>query len=270
MNFRDPRDAGKRKSTVDIGALNRDESLVAALGRGDRPHGVNGDPVVDLLFRWRADLEIASNTIEISAPVDGGPVPDTSRDTVKPYRIFGKAGRIAIAAAAVVIAVGSLGGVAVTRGAQPGSIVWPIAQALNTDRARSVQSAAQVTTLLNSADQAIQAGKFSQAGGLLAKAQTTLVGVQEADGAAALKKRLDASWAKLAEARGTQPNGKPAAPGAAGGNSRTTPSNPGSRPRVTPSQSTKPPAGGSTPGSGTPSASGSPSPSGSVSHTLGH
>jgi hypothetical protein len=270
MNFRDPRDPGKRKSTVDIGALNRDESLVAALGRGDRPNGVNGDPVVDLLYRWRADLELASNTIEISAPVDGGPVAEP-RGIVKPYRIFGKAGRIAIAAAAVVIAVGSLGGVAVTKGAQPGSIVWPIAQAFNTDRARSVQSAAQVTALLNSADQAIQAGRYGQASDVLTKAQATLVGVQEADGASALKKRLDASWGKLAELRGDPPGGTK--PGVTGG-TRTTPGTPGAQPKASSSSRAPRPSGSSSSG-GSPSGSATPSPSGSssggsVQHPLSH
>ncbi|WP_163567719.1 hypothetical protein [Fodinicola feengrottensis] len=73
--------------------MNRDESLVSALGRGDRPHGVNGDPVVDLLFRWRADLDVAGNTIEISAPrepVGAGPVREPANN---PPRFFGRAGR---------------------------------------------------------------------------------------------------------------------------------------------------------------------------------
>jgi hypothetical protein len=261
MNFRDPRDGSKRKSTVDIGALNRDESLVAALGRGDRPHSVNGDPVVDLLYRWRADLDLAGNTIEISAPREpvGAGSAAASPGLSGPSRLFGKVGRrILVAAAITAICVSSVGGIAATTGAQPGSTFWPIAQALNTERARSVQSAAQVTTLLNDADKAVRAGQFSQAADLLTRAQTALADVQQADGAPALKTRLAALWNRLSQSRGDQPNspGRTTAPGKPG--RQPAPNTPGSQPNTTPSG--KP---------GTPSPSGSAAPSSPSSPTPG-
>ncbi|GAA1668755.1 hypothetical protein GCM10009765_17770 [Fodinicola feengrottensis] len=263
MSFRDPRESGKRKAAVDIGALNRDESLVSALGRGDRPHGVNGDPVVDLLFRWRADLDVAGNTIEISAPrepVGAGPVREPANN---PTRFFGRAGRkILVAAAVAVFGIGSVGGVAAATGAGPDSTFWPIALALNTERARSVQSSHEVTAMLNKAEAAIHAGQLSVAADQLAKAQTALADVQPTDGAVALKARLEDLQNQLARLRGEPPaSGRPTAPGSPGTGAakQSAPNTPGAHPR---------PSATAHPGAPAPTGSAAGSPSSPITPTI--
>ncbi|WP_163508601.1 hypothetical protein [Fodinicola acaciae] len=264
MSFHDGNRARRGRNPLDIRALNRDESLFTALGQGERPKSVDGDPVVDLLYRWRADLEAgASNTIEISAPDSGVRGPHSHRPVRRTSRLLTKAGRrIIVAAAALVIGLGSVGGVAAATGAGPDSTFWPVALALNTERARSVQAAKDVTGLLDAAEAEIKSGQLDQAADKLSQARQLLPVVQDVDQGRQLRQRQSDLNDQLIKARadrsnGTGQGGKSTGSGTSSGNGRQTP---GAKPDPSQSQrSHRPTPSGSAPSSPTTS----PTPSGS-------
>jgi hypothetical protein len=261
MSFHDGNRGRRGRNPLDIRALNRDEDLFNALGQGARPNGVDGDPVVDLLYRWRADLEANVNTIEISAPATGVGMP-----AVRPSRrasgLLTKAGRrIIVAAAALVIGLGSVGGLAAATGAGPDSTFWPVALALNTERARSVQAAKDVKALLDSAETEIRNGQLDPAADKLSQANQLLPRVQNEDQGPQLRIRLGDLNNRLIQARAEKPGtGQTGRPGGTGNSSGTGRQAPGGKvdpsrsqtPRPTPSGSKPPPSSSPTPtGSGT-------------------
>lgn len=258
MSFHDGNRARRGRNPLDIRALNRDESLVNALGQGARPD--HGDPVVDLLYRWRADLEAGVNTIEISAPADGVGKP-SARPVRRASRLLTKAGRrLIVAAAALVIGLGSVGGVAAATGAGPDSTFWPVALALNTERARSVQAAKDVTALLDNAETEMRGGQLDPAAEKLRQASQLLPRVQDADQGPQLRKRLADLNNQLIKARSEKSggNGQTGRTGGSGNSSGTGRQTPGGKPDPSRSQPPRPPR----PSGGTPTPSTSPTPTG--------
>jgi hypothetical protein len=87
---------------------------------------------------------------------------------------------IAAAAAVLVIAFSAVGLVA--KSAQPGDQLWPVAQVLYSDYARSVETAAVVRTELNEARTALKEGNPERARASLQRVQKQLPAIGEAEG----------------------------------------------------------------------------------------
>lgn len=191
-------DTGARTSgagAFDLSALNRDEALLSALGRGDRPVGADSDEVTDLLYQWRADLVLHSDEVAADVPayLDDGP-----SELTRAARIFGRAGRrVVVAAAIAVIGVGSIGGVAAATDAAPGSPFWPIARWVNTERARSVQAAEDARGSLANAADSIVDDRTEDATRWLNRADSAIQMVMPEDGAAELRQRSNQLRARL-------------------------------------------------------------------------
>jgi hypothetical protein len=190
-------------------ALGRDDELLSALGRGDRP--VGGDPVAMMLAAWRVDLDeppalppraaapgpetvtlfpvtqtaaprgqgraaLPSRSVRPHAPSPSAPR-GTSTGPVSPDRDAGPSGpgrwrsrRYRLALAAAAVALVAGGAVAAASNATPNSPLWPVSQLLYPQRADRV--AAQ--DALAQARTAAKEGRLADARRLIDQAQALI------------------------------------------------------------------------------------------------
>ena len=156
---------------VDLAMVAADDALLDALGRGAAVS--DADETALLLAAWRADL---------SAPDSGGvlrqQVPDPLSsavvdDAVGAGRARRRWGRFAVAAAVLAL-VG--GGLAVgAANATPDSPLWPLAAAVNPERADILTADADIAQ----ARQAISAGRYADAQRLVDKASVVVARVRD-------------------------------------------------------------------------------------------
>jgi hypothetical protein len=194
---------------VDLVAVQADDELINALAAGmsvSAP-GAGGydadDRVAAILAAWKAE-------------VDTEPVPelvdlDTAVAAVHAGRPRSRRARhlvpIAAAAAFIVLAIGGLS--VGSYNAHPNDMLWGVSKVLYSERAVSVQAAAQVEQHITLAKEALVAGEPVQASKELAKAEASLAAVRPEEGRDQLAETQDFLAAKAAET----PQGQPTNPG---------------------------------------------------------
>lgn len=229
---------------VDLVAVQADDELISALAAGmsvSAP-GAGGydadDRVAAILAAWKAE-------------VDTEPVPelvdlDTAMAAVHAGRPRSRRARhlapIAAAAAFIVLAIGGLS--VGSYNAHPNDMLWGVSKVLYSERAESVQAAAQVEQHITMAKEALVAGQPAQAAQELAKAEASLVAVRPEEGRNQLAETQDFLAAKAAETPQGQPTNpgtplatqpqRPVPPGAATGTSPSTGSSTATSPSSSP------------------------------------
>jgi hypothetical protein len=209
---------------IDIDAVTRDDALLDLLGRGDEPVASTDDPVVRMLYLWRRDLAADEKA---NAPWWAA----MSR-------------RLVTAAAAAVIGVGSLGGVAAAAGsAEPGSPLWGVTEVVYAERADSLTAKENALDALSEARGVIGTDP-ARARELLAEAIKQAARVRGQDGAEAVRRQIE----ELRRALGDVGPGNSSSPGSGPGLARPVPGNPTrpdgaqqTSPPVTPPAPTNPP-----------------------------
>jgi hypothetical protein len=168
---------------ADLAAVHADDQLVGAMAdpdlwltlHSDEDPGLE-DRLFAMLAAWRSDIQTEPErplvTVEqaMAALAAGKPA------TWQKRRLIPLAG----AAAALVVAIS---GVAFgAKDAQPGDALWSVSKVLYTERAHSVEAAAQVKGSLAKAQSALASGHTSEAVKELAEAQTGLPAVRDQEG----------------------------------------------------------------------------------------
>ncbi|WP_314038505.1 anti-sigma-D factor RsdA [Dietzia sp. CH92] len=210
--------------------VDRDDALLDALGRGERPEG--DDPLLALLADWRAETD----AVELPAlpsyeEIEVALAPNVSR--LWPRRGWVSAGDHhhgrrpalwqAVTGAAAVAAV-IVGGLSVAaHSAMPGDPLWGVSKTIFSDRAGDVELVNDLTEFLSAADLAAREGDRGEAERLLDEVSERLDEVTDASERVELMKRRDAIKRDLSRVTpSTVPSPEPApapapapAPGAA-------------------------------------------------------
>lgn len=263
---------------LDEAAVLRDDVLVDAMAKGVLPMEYADDALVRELLLWREDIVTtgaAAETATLPACAEqktqllpalptatsprpaatslrpgtapGASRPEGSRPGVNGRRRPTTSTRVArswlkrplaITAAIVAVAFGSLGSMAAANTAQPGSVLWPIAKVVNGDRAQSLEAREEALTNLREARAEVARNNTSEARARLEEAMTKASDVREGDGKGELNKEVKAVQGQITAAEKSP--------------------EPSKSPSPSPSESPSPSP------SASPSPSGSPSPSATV------
>lgn len=219
---------------VDLGAVRADDALIDAVARAERGPDmdvnldVNFDEDLDVnldedldevvqlvavLRAWRQDIDSEPLPelvdIEQAATAVAAGVQDGDREQSRSRRRRA----LVVAAALLVIVVSGLG--FAVHGATPGDPLWGVSKVVFSQRAASVQKAAQATTQLDQAKAALADAQPDQAQTKLWQAGAQLPGIRAEDGAADLKARHDQLLAQLPAAVPSLPARPPHPAGAA-------------------------------------------------------
>lgn len=167
---------------VDLAALQADDELLDALGGPNPvlPETPGTGPSVDeLLVAWRQDVD--------AAPIDDLVDVDTASATIaqarRPRRKHLKRWHLVpVASAAAVLMITGTGFGLAARDAQPGDMLWGVAQVLYSDHARGVQAATSAREELDNAEGAIVGGDQSSAEAALRSAQQEMEDVDQDHG----------------------------------------------------------------------------------------
>ncbi|GAA0525314.1 hypothetical protein GCM10011581_14670 [Saccharopolyspora subtropica] len=172
---------------VDLTALQDDDALLDALG------GTNPDvafPADDerpsleaLLVAWRQDVDAAP----IGELVDVETAAAAIAEGHRPLRRLRRRHLVPVATAAAVLMITFTGVGVAARDAQPGDMLWGVAQVLYTDHARAVQAASSAREDLNTAESAIEHGNRQAAAAALQSAQEQMRGVDDEHGLSDLR-----------------------------------------------------------------------------------
>lgn len=164
-----------------------DEWLFAVLSAGDRP-GEPGDRVAELLADWRDELSPETTTIPplLRAAIDERFVAEPVADRAAPAQAVHVGGggtlvrprparrKFTMALAGVSMTVAVAGGVMVAAAdAGPGSVLWPVAQAVYGEDAGAAKVGSEVDELLTRAEDAGADGNLDAAMALIAEAEST-------------------------------------------------------------------------------------------------
>lgn len=184
---------------VNPAAVDRDEELLDALGRGEHPAG--DDPLIALLAGWRAEVE-AGELPELPSDeeIEVALAPNVSR--LWPRRGWAKTGEHhhgqrpalwqAVTGAAAVAAV-LVGGLSVAaHSAMPGDPLWDVSKTIFSDRAGDVELVSDLSEHLAAADHAARLGDRSEAERLLEEVSERLDEVSDNSERVELMKRRDA------------------------------------------------------------------------------
>ena len=162
---------------VDLAAMQADDALLDLIGRAGHTPSDADDELTRVLAAWRREV----HTEPFAELVDTNTALEMIRAARQPVPrgnpVFSS---IAAAAAVLVIAFSAVGLVA--KSAQPGDQLWPVAQVLYSDYARSVETAAAVRTELNEARTALNEGNPERARASLQRVQKQLPAIGEAEG----------------------------------------------------------------------------------------
>lgn len=156
-----------------------------------------GDPLSELFVTWREELteQPVPAPPDVQVVVSAVAASARSRRTGRPV--------IGIAAAICALLVGSA--LVGARAAHPGDMLFPVTQVLWSDRADSLVAGETARNALTSARTAINAGLTDDAKTALGVATTAIPKVKPRDGKEALQTDLNALWAALRSAGGTEP-----------------------------------------------------------------
>lgn len=243
----------ERHHPDDIEGIHADDLLLDSLGRGEA--APDDDTVAAMLAAWRADLADERPTVRAAAPGGVAEAGESDAPTMllpeltSVPTLADRKGRTrhrlsrprAIAVAATLTLLAALGGVCVASlDATPGSLLWPISQILNPDRADVLRA----QEAIDRARRAVDQGRYADAANLISQAQSLINQVPDPTDQQRLRAELDALRRELT-ARTSTGMLAPAGPGAT-----TTPV-----PVRTPGPGTGPgggapgPGGGAAPGS---------------------
>lgn len=164
---------------IDLSALQADDALLDALG------GTNPDIAVSahdarpsleaLLVAWRQDIDAAP----IGDLVDAETATAAIAAGNRPHRRLKRRHLVPVATAAAVLMITFTGVGVAARDAQPGDMLWGVAQVLYTDHTRSIQAASSARENLNTAESAIEHGNRNAAEAALRSAQEQMRGVKD-------------------------------------------------------------------------------------------
>lgn len=139
---------------ADLAAVRADDALLDMLGSSDcMPGDVDGE-LARVLAAWRLEVHTDSARELVHTDTALAVISAARRPAGRRNPLFG---RFAAAAAVMVIAFSTVGLLA--KSAHPGDNLWPVAEVLFVEYARSVKAAAYVETELKQAQQALQEGK---------------------------------------------------------------------------------------------------------------
>lgn len=268
---------------VDADAVLRDDVLIDALAKGVLPMEYHDDELTRALLTWRDDIRSApfEPSVELSADmwqeavpaedatqvlnvvyndfprhqadVSTASDPEIDEPAAEPSSRFAWIRRPAIVLGTLsVLVLGSLGSVAAASVAEPGSPFWPLAKAVNPDRANSLEAREAARDDISDARAAMREGDASVALEHLEQAQTHADGVRSKDGKSDLEKEL-ADVRRNLDTPTPSPSTPPATP-------TPPPASPQPTPSPTPSPTPEPSTSNPTPSpSSSPSSTPSPS-----------
>ncbi|MFT4202022.1 anti-sigma-D factor RsdA, partial [Gordonia sp. (in: high G+C Gram-positive bacteria)] len=175
---------------LDVASITRDDEMLEALGLG---LPVVADTAVDyelaeLLAGWRAGVH--------EVPLESGITVDDVEHAIaagaaqrQPDRRVGRRLRlVAGAAAAMVVALGGLS--ILSEGANPNDALWGIKKVAHPSKAVQTQAAFDAQGTLAKAEQALAAGKPTQARELMKRAQATLTPIANKEDRAEIDARI--------------------------------------------------------------------------------
>nr|WP_281377581.1 hypothetical protein [Saccharopolyspora hordei] len=168
-----------------LGGTNPDVAVPAA---GERPS------LEALLVAWRRDVDSSP----IGELVDVETAASAIAAGTRPRRWVKRRHLVPVATAAAVLMIGFTGVGVAARDAQPGDMLWGVAQVLYSDHTRAVQAASSAREDLNTAESAIERGNRTEAEAALQAAQQQMRVVDDEHGLsdlqaahASLTKRID-------------------------------------------------------------------------------
>ncbi|MGP4015421.1 anti-sigma-D factor RsdA [Saccharopolyspora sp. 5N708] len=172
---------------IDLTALQSDDALLDALG-GTNPDvaasTADDRPSLEaLLIAWRQDIDAAP----IGDLVDVDAAAAAIAAGIRPRRRLKRRHLVPVATAAAVLMITFTGVGVAARDAQPGDMLWGVAQVLYTDHTRAVQAASLAREDLNTAEGAIDRGNRTVAEAALRSAQEQMRGVDDEHGLADLR-----------------------------------------------------------------------------------
>ncbi|MER5392762.1 anti-sigma-D factor RsdA [Saccharopolyspora sp. NPDC002686] len=228
---------------IDLAALQDDDALLDALG------GTNPDVAVPaegerpsleaLLVAWRQDVDSSP----IGDLVDVETAATAISEGTRPRRRLKRRHLVPVATAAAVLMIGFTGVGVAARDAQPGDMLWGVAQVLYSDHTRAVVAASSAREDLNSAESAIERGNRYEAQAALQAAQQQMRGVDDEHGLSDLR-AAHASLTKRIDQGGEPPTSNETLPVTTPPSSTQSPSQP---PPTEPSDSSSLPPTSSTP-----------------------
>jgi hypothetical protein len=189
---------GEQDDPVDLVAVQADDELVNALadGMSVSAPGVGGydtdDRMVAMLAAWRAE-------------VDEEPIPelidlDEAVAAVRSSRIRARRRQLAPLAGAAALIVLAVGGVSIgAQAAHPGDTLWGVSKVLYSERAESVEAAADVQTRLGNVREALASGQTAVAAQELEMAESEIGVVREEEGLSELAAEQQRLAVKLRE-----------------------------------------------------------------------
>jgi hypothetical protein len=164
---------------IDLSALQADDALLDALGGTNPDIAVSADderPSLEaLLVAWRQDIDAAP----IGDLVDADTAATAIAAGSRPRSRLKRRHLVPVATAAAVLMITFTGVGVAARDAQPGDMLWGVAQVLYTDHTRSVQAASSARENLNTAESAIERGNRNAAEAALRSAQEQMRGVKD-------------------------------------------------------------------------------------------
>ncbi|MBB5154841.1 anti-sigma-D factor RsdA [Saccharopolyspora phatthalungensis] len=172
---------------IDLSALQADDALLDALG-GTNPDVTasadGGRPSLEaLLIAWRQDIDAAPIGDLVDAETAAAAIAAGSR----PRRRLKRRHLVPVATAAAVLMITFTGVGVAARDAQPGDMLWGVAQVLYTDHTRAVVAASSAREELNTAEGAIEKGNRTAAEAALRSAQEQMRGVDDEHGLSDLR-----------------------------------------------------------------------------------
>ncbi|HKR51296.1 MAG TPA: hypothetical protein VJT72_17290 [Pseudonocardiaceae bacterium] len=177
---------------ADLAAVRADDALLDMLGSSDcMPGDVDGE-LARVLAAWRLEVHADSARELVHTDTALAVISAARRPAGRRNPLFG---RFAAAAAVMVIAFSTVGLLA--KSAHPGDNLWPVAEVLFAEYARSVEAAAYVQTELDQAQKALQEGKPELAKQKLDSIEPQLSAIAPAEGKANLTARHDELERKL-------------------------------------------------------------------------
>lgn len=184
-----------RTSATDVYAVVLDDALLDRIGSGSQPDA-SGDPAVQLLADWRADCLAAP----VPAPPRRGVLTRALRSGTAAKAIRTSWRAVASIAASLTLLVGTTTAVG-ARSAEPGDVLWPVAEWLYADYAASVSAAFDAQRSLSRARAALNDNDLSGARLALSAARQALPQIREQHRRREVQSELD----RLAGAVGDPP-----------------------------------------------------------------
>ncbi|MGW3471913.1 anti-sigma-D factor RsdA [Saccharopolyspora sp. NPDC000995] len=172
---------------IDLSALQADDALLDVLGGTNPDVAAQADderPSLEaLLVAWRQEIDAAP----IGDLVDVETAASAIAAGNRPHRRLKRRHLVPVATAAAVLMITFTGVGVAARDAQPGDMLWGVAQVLYTDHTRAVVAASSAREDLNTAEGAIEQGNRTAAEAALRSAQEQMRGVDDEHGLSDLR-----------------------------------------------------------------------------------